>query len=447
MTKKLCLGLAVILLLASGLLANGLNLNGFGARAAAMGGAFVGLADDYTAVFWNPAGLALMKKGTFGLTGDLLMPRSTYALPDPSTFSMKTESKAYPAGLLGYFQPIGDRIVVGLGAYTLSGLGADWKNTGLEAALLAPSHIPPQAFSPPVTNYNWRSYIGSITIAPAIAVKVTDQIFFGATFNINYGFFKTDQWATYTVIPTKPAPTLFNFGQATLDVKGWGYGATFGLLVKPTDRVSFGLTYRLQSKLKLSGTSLIQNFPEFGPYLLGQPNLPDTSPAKLDAISPTWLAGGLAVKPLTNLTLAFDLQWTNWKKLDTLTVTFQDPVWIAVGKTHQDLTLLWANKLQIRGGLEYTVGDFAVRAGYYYDPAPAPDSTMNILIPSFNYNSITAGFGYKKGDFKVDLGLEYLMGQKRTVAAFPLPPDAPENMPGIYTMKILVPMISLGYGW
>jgi len=435
MTKKLCLALSAVLLLTSGLLANGLNLNGFGARAAAMGGAFVGLADDYTAVYWNPAGLAMMKKGTFGLTGDLLMPTSKYTL---DTFSMQTNGKAYPAGLVGFFQPLGDRIVVGVGAYTLSGLGADWNNTGLEAAMISP--YPPSFFTPAVEAYRWRSFIGSITIAPSIAVKITDQIFFGATFNINYGFFKTDQWATYTVIPLK-TPVLFNFGQATMDVKGWGYGATFGLLVKPTDRISFGLTYRLQSKMKLSGTSSIENFPALGPYIMGSPTIPDTSPAKLNAISPMWLAGGLAVKPLTNLTLAFDLQWTNWKKLDTLTVTFQDPVWIAVGKTDQTMSLLWANKLQIRGGLEYKMGDFAVRAGYYYDPAPAPDSTMNILIPGFTYNNITAGVGYTKGGFEFDLGLEYLMGQKRTIT------DAEADMPGIYQMHILVPMASLSYAW
>lgn len=35
---------------------------GFGTRALAMGGAYTGLADDYTAIYWNPAGLGLVKK-------------------------------------------------------------------------------------------------------------------------------------------------------------------------------------------------------------------------------------------------------------------------------------------------------------------------------------------------------------------------------------------------
>ena len=66
--RKSLLGFAIVLVLASGLFANGLNLNGLGARAASMGGAFVGLADDFTAVFWNPAGLALMKRAHTGFS-------------------------------------------------------------------------------------------------------------------------------------------------------------------------------------------------------------------------------------------------------------------------------------------------------------------------------------------------------------------------------------------
>jgi long-chain fatty acid transport protein len=426
--KKLCLGLLVVVLSTSGLLANGLNLNGFGARAMAMGGAFVGLADDYTAVFWNPAGLAQLKKGTFGLAAHGLLPSSDYTL---STFNMETNAKLYPAGILGWFQPIGDRVVVGLGAYTLSGLGADWDNTGLEDVLISP--YPPSVFTPPVEAYRWRSFIGSITIAPAIAVRVTDQIFLGATFNINYGFFKIDQWGEYQIIAGDP-PVLFNRGQQTMDIKGWGYGATFGLLAKPADWFSFGATYRIASKMKLKGTVEFSNLNA----VLG---LPDSSDAESTVTSPMWLAGGIAIKPLTNLTLTFDLQWTNWKKLDSVVISLLNSYWNEAGVTESTLDLAWADKIQTRVGAEYKMGDFAIRAGYYNDPAPAPDTTMNILIPGFTYNSVIGGIGYTSGGVHLDLSLEYLTGQKRTITS----EDA--MMPGIYTMKILVPIVSLSYGW
>ncbi len=434
--KKTCVGLALVLALASGLLANGLNLNGFGARAAAMGGAFVGLADDYTAVFWNPAGLAQLKKPTFGLTGTFLVPTSKYAL---GPYSQQTEKKVYPAGLLGYFTPIGDRVVVGIGAYTASGLGADWANTGIESVFISP--LPPAAFTPAVTPYQWKSFIGSVTIAPTLAVRVTDQIFLGASFNANYGFFQTDQWGEYTVIPTAP-PTLLNFGQAKLNVKGWGFGATVGLLVKPVEQFSFGVTYRLQSKQKLSGTFSLENVPLLNNYNPLLPTLPDTTDAKLEAISPMWLAGGIAVKPIKDLTVTFDLNWTNWKKVDLFTIQFTNAAWNTAGLTENELDLRWADKLQLRGGIEYTFGQLAVRAGYLYDPAPAPDATMNILVPSFTYNDFTAGIGYNAGNFRVDVGFEYLKGKDRNIA-----PAKGVSMPGLYKMTILVPLVAVSYGW
>jgi long-chain fatty acid transport protein len=425
--------------LTTGLFANGLNLNGFGARAAGMGGAFVGLANDYTAVFWNPAGLALMKQGTFGLSGDLLIPSAKYTL---TSFTMETQSKMYPAGLLGYFQPIGENIVVGVGAYSLSGLGAAWDNTGtpfLEQVLVSP--FPPAAFTPTLTPTTWESFIGSVTVAPSIAVKLTDQFYLGATLNINYGFFKLEQWGQFVLVnPAAPpagnlmaAPTLINLGQQTLDVKGWGFGATVGVLVKPAEWISFGATFRTESKIKLSGTTEIENI-----SLLGLPNASDT---KMNVASPMWLAGGIALKPIEGLTLTADAQYTNWSKLDQIALEFQDPAWAAGLTDAATLLLNWANKTQLRAGIEYDFGMLAIRGGYYYDPAPAPDETLNILTPSFTFNSLAGGFGFRSGGLKVDLALEYLMGKDRTVA------PSGDNLPGLYEMKILVPMLSLSYSF
>ncbi len=433
--SRLFLLAALAVALTTGLHGNGLNLNGFGARATGMGGAYVGLADDFTAVFWNPAGLALLTRPTFGLGGDILMPSATFTL---GSYSMETEKKYYPAGILGYFQPIGGNIVVGLGAYTLSGLGAAWDNTGLEAVLVSP--YPPSMFSPPLGAYKWESFIGSVTLAPSIAVKVSEQFFLGATFNVNYGFFKTHQWGTFQVIPIKPVPALINFEQQDLDVKGWGFGATVGALVKPADWISFGVTYRTQAKIKLSGTTEIENLDGLEPYL-GGIDISTTSNTKMSVVSPMWLAGGVALKPVDGLTLTFDAQYTNWAKLQQVDLEFEDPFWAVNLGEEGTLHLNWANKTQLRGGIEYDFGKLAVRAGYYYDPAPAPDETLNILVPSFTFNSVIGGIGYKAGALKLDFALEYLKGQKRTIA------PAEHNLPGVYEMKILVPVVGLTYSF
>lgn len=422
--------------LSTGLFANGLNLNGFGARATGMGGAYVGQANDFTAIFWNPAGLTQLTKAQFGLSADLLVPSAKYGLGE---FSMETKSKMYPAGMLGYAQPIGNNIVVGLGAYTLSGLGAAWDNTGLEAALVYP--YPPAVFTPTLGAYKWESFIGSVTLAPTVAVKVNDMLSLGASFNINYGFFKTDQWGQYVMVsPPAPAgdmvgaaPTLINLGQQTMDVKGWGFGATVGLLFKPTDAISVGATYRTESKMKLKGTMEIENINYLG--------LANDSDAEMEVASPMWLAGGIAVKPIEGLTLAFDAQYTNWAKIQSIGITFADPYWQGALGEDAALVLDWKNKTQLRFGAEYDFGTFAVRGGYYYDPAPAPDETLNILTPSFTYNSLAVGFGYHAGGLKLDVAVEYLMGKDRAVA------PAEHNLPGAYQMNILVPVAALSFSF
>ena len=60
------------LLLSASLFANGLSLNSVGTKATSMGGAFVGLANDYTAIYWNPAGLAGQNSGVMLFATDII---------------------------------------------------------------------------------------------------------------------------------------------------------------------------------------------------------------------------------------------------------------------------------------------------------------------------------------------------------------------------------------
>ncbi|MFH1865505.1 MAG: hypothetical protein ABIK85_06440, partial [Candidatus Eisenbacteria bacterium] len=61
--------LAVLVLGPALALANGFYMPTVGSRAGAMGGAFIGLADDYSAVYWNPAGITQIKGMEVTATG------------------------------------------------------------------------------------------------------------------------------------------------------------------------------------------------------------------------------------------------------------------------------------------------------------------------------------------------------------------------------------------
>jgi long-chain fatty acid transport protein len=77
--------------------ANGLYVNSLGSRAMSMGGAFVGLADDFSAAFWNPAAASQMDWITLGFYAAYSIPSSSY---EYAAADISTEyAKSYPTVL------------------------------------------------------------------------------------------------------------------------------------------------------------------------------------------------------------------------------------------------------------------------------------------------------------------------------------------------------------
>ncbi|MBE3125700.1 MAG: outer membrane protein transport protein [Acidobacteria bacterium] len=411
MKTRMRLFLAVVLAagLTTGLFANGLNLNGNGSKANAMGGAFVGLANDFSAAYWNPAGLAQMTKASFSLFGADILPFGTYTR-EARAIDAKSTFKHYLIPALGYFQPIGDKLVVGIYLNAPSGAGAEWDGADLTNITGIP-------------DYDWKSKLGIFTISPSIAVKITDQIMLGATLDVNYGMLAMAQPILW---PLSPYST-----QYSEDLKGWAVGGTFGLLVKPVKQFSFGVTYKLPFTAKLKGDVTIPAAVGFG--------LPATDTGTRTATWPQWLAAGIAVKPTDKLTFTADVQYTNWEKLQTIPVTFVNAGWQAALAPGAAYELLWKDTTQFRFGVEYMASKcLALRAGYYFDPNPGPIETQNILLPEFKYNWITAGFGYMSEKIAIDFSVEYGKGASITV-------PGEGDMPGVHGMTIVAPSLSFTY--
>ena len=79
------------------------NMQGFGARALSLGGAYQGVADDYSAIYWNPAGLAQMRKM------ELMMGISHTVLRNDLTYqnnSFQVTNNATRLNSLGFAFPI-----------------------------------------------------------------------------------------------------------------------------------------------------------------------------------------------------------------------------------------------------------------------------------------------------------------------------------------------------
>ncbi len=419
MRKKLSSILVILFSLPGLAVANGLNLNGLGSRALSMGGAFVAVANDFSAIYWNPAGAALFDRPVAGFQIFDLIPTETYR------YAPYIDAKSEPAhvfgGLISYYHPLSSRLVVGFGISTPSGMGGEWNREDFAA------------YSGGIL-YKWASKIGFVSFQPLVAVKVNDTVSVGATFNLNYAKSDMSTIAGAVELPQTPGVRV-DLGQYEEKLSGWGFGATLGALVEPSEKISLGLTLRTPSKIKFKGTGLTSRFPLY--------DVSGTSDMDRTFTWPLCIAGGVAFHPLSQLLITADIQWSQWSKLDKNITLYKDAFWqeLWAAEGYTEILMAWEDKTQIRFGAEYTLSPvLALRVGYCHDPAPSPDETMNVLLPSYSYNTFTFGVGYNvSSQWKIDAGLEYMAGKDRIIEY------SGHNDPGTFTMKMVIPSISVSY--
>lgn len=410
--KTTLLSLALVFALSITAFANGLSLNSVGPRALGMGGAFVGLANDATALYWNPAGLAGQKTSLLVFGSDI-MPTATYkmglrnidATTNPNNYISPNAFFNYNTG----------KLAIGLGVYVPAGLGAEWDATN---------------FGYP-TGYDFLSKIGVINFSPGIAYQVTDKFSIGVAANVYYAMFDMSQPVMVDTDRDGTPDTPFQFSEEST---GLGFGATIGLKFDINKMLSLGATFRTKTTVTMNGTA---KNPAFGAY--GAPE----SEFDRDVVWPTWLAGGIAIKPSDKLTIAFDGQFSFWSEDKALVAKYKNAVWngAMTASGGDTFELKWEDAVQLRVGLEYLASEsIALRGGYYYDPAPAPDETVNVLFPSSTSHVVTGGLSFKTGNVCFTGAAEYLFGAERDIAI-----SVTNKMPGLHQMDILAVSLGLTY--
>lgn len=420
MKKLLTVSLFAILIVGMSVsaFANGLSLNSVGIKAMSMGGAFVGQADDMTAIYWNPAGLANQESGVQAFVVDII-PLGSYKA-DGTDFgypeaalniegSLKKNNYVSPNIFVNHRI---DNLALSFGIYVPAGLGAEYDGKDL----LSLSNGVEQ---------EWMSKIGVINFSPAIAYDF-ERLQIGAAMNIMYGMFEIKRPANFTM-PDGTASSAQYEEEST----GLGYGVSVSGLFHLNEKLSFGANLRTKTNVKMKGEA--ENPAMAG---LGAPTKTDFD---RDVSWPTWIGAGISFRPNEKFTVNADIQYSAWEDSeDRFTTEFDDATWAAATAATGDDTFVleWEDAIQYRLGMEYQVKPcVAMRAGYYYDPAPAPDERMNILFPSSTNHTATYGIGWSKDQISVDLGFEYLFGAERDVE-INIEGDEVTNVPGLHQMSI-----------
>lgn len=445
-------------------------VSGVGHRARAMGGAFTGLADDWTAVHYNPAGGAWVLRSELSANAVMFSPRIAYT-PDTLSFggwnvNNKTYGEYYNADKTIVMPHIGGfaRIAEGKGL----GLGVGFYSQAVNNMvwdLFAPYYATNEEFPGPDTESDIRTWTGQ----PTLSFKVADQVSLGAGFMLNRAVVEQ-----HKVLLTDDPGAQFNLppypvGQAMLDQtvegSGWGIGYNFGVMAKMTGW-SVGAVFQSTIVHKLTGESTTnfwsqkvegrgeQSDPLIEQDLLAGKTHTAIQDVEFDLTLPPYVTLGMAFFPSDNLRFTTDLTHTWYSKVPGILVTKNDPVTFKFGDPQAQFTEVtvpttewyeWDDQFRIAAGMEWDASTrLHLRAGAYYEPAVVQVSSLTPLYwdPS-NKISPSAGVSVDIGDHW-NLGYAYgaVFHQDRTASE-----ATSLNMPGRYGGMRHESFVSLGFRW
>lgn len=410
-------GLAALLGVPVSLRAQGYSVNEHGTCAMARGGtATASPCADGSAIFYNPAGLAALRKGrgvvSVGGTGILASGGFKNDLGPEDDL----KRKVIPVPHLYFAYGLTDRVAAGIGLFAPYGLETNWDESAQGRFR------------------GYESRIRNINIQPTLAVRLHPRIDFGAGFNYNFSHVRLRQHLDLSeqAVPAglfPPNVQTFadvgilsgtDFADADLHGNGHSVGYHLGVIFRPVDRVSLGVRYlsrqrseinsataeftQINTNILLGGQPLdAQLAPQFG---AGAPL--GTQNGKTVLRLPEQLSFGAAVDVTPKFRALVDLVTTNWTVFDTLVIDLAEAGRISLP---QDDKRTWAFRI----GGEYAVSpSTTLRAGYINHGAAAPDQTVTPNLPEGPRAEFTGGVGTRLGQkLQVALAYQYIKQQKR----------------------------------
>jgi long-chain fatty acid transport protein len=399
-SREAFVALALLFLAATPAFPAGFSIFSQGAKASGMGLAFTAVADDPSAVFYNPAGLGWQKHFSVQVGGSLLTKVDGSfegANPYPGT-AFGTEEQRKTSFLLPTLYavaPLTSNLNFGLGINAPYGLGFRWDNAEqFSGRFVAQNAVIRTVDINPVL---------SLQVAPSFAVAV------GADYRLS------------SVMLERNRPAINPFTQSVVDVAhirldsdlqdnhGWGWNA--GILWKPTSAFSFGAAYRSKIKVDYEGTG------KFTQRLTGNPAFDAGVAAQLPqgkqnvAVAVEFPASaniGAAINLPGDFTVSLDADWTEWSSFNELFIDFEN-----TAIPDLDRQTNWDDSWAYRGGLQKRWGDFAVRAGYYLDKTPQPVADVGPILADSDRNAYTLGIGYDTPRWGVDVSDIYIKFKRR----------------------------------
>jgi len=382
--KDLLLLIQIVLLFPTSAFSHGWGGYVQGAKAESMGGAFTGMADDPTAVFYNPAGIVQLDDTQISLgvgipivTGHFKSDGTSGIPGDTAGHETDLETQAFFLPNFFATTHVTDKLVLGLGEYTIYGLGFKWSDSF------------PGRFAPVGKNV----VLETAGLSFVSAYSISDKLSIAIGGRAERGYLELENEAFV-------APGI---DTVNTKVSGDDYAVAWqtALFYKFNEEWRAGLSYRSETQYSFNDldVDLSPQIPMFG--------LTNTK-AKMDVTMPQFVSLGVAWSR-GPLTVTADVYWWQWSTVDRLHITFDQPV---AGQSSTSVSLNWDDTWSYALGCQYILNafdrDISLRAGFMYEQSPYPAETVNPAGYQGDNLLYNIGAGTKIGPLNYDIFFTYV---------------------------------------
>lgn len=420
---RLTIAVSLTCLIAASAFGAGFLIPEQGAKASAMAGAFAATADDPSAIFYNPAGLAQQRE-VAAYAGTTIINFTNQFTGDPNspvTSGLTGEYNRHTFNIPNMYAvlPIGENLTVGVGVFAAFGLRTDWEDPWVGRYISQDADLKTTSVNPAVA---WQSSDGRIAIGGGVEYRRARVILNANRLALN----------PFTGRITDVANTrlVSDYG----DDIGWNVGVLF----KPSPRLRFGASYRTDMEIDLEGeaeiTQISSGNAQFDAIVASQ--LPPDQRINTVFPFPSIATIAVAFSPNEDWDIELDILHTGWDNFEELAVNFESTPGASFVREQN-----WESSSSYRVGINHNATErWDVRGGFVYDENPQPVEAVSPLLPDSDRLGFTFGTGFHTGPFTVDWSLMVLHFQDRETEGV-----NPEGFEGTYETDALLWSVNLGY--
>ncbi|MEO7297399.1 MAG: outer membrane protein transport protein [Verrucomicrobiota bacterium] len=365
--------------------AAGFDLPSQDAFAIARGQAFIATADNPSAIYYNPAGIAQLKGNNLrgGIYAIYLDPNYESPSQEGKTFHNQDKLNGVPE-LFYTYSSENCPVHFGLGIYSPFGLSVRWPDTtGFRTV-------------------GTRGSLKYLTFNPVVAMEVLPNFMLGGGVTVNYANVDLRQG----LFSPNTDSDEFRFRG-----DGWDVGYNLGALWKVCEQISLGTAFHSSTRVGLNGHTAVRN-----DVLLPGPIPPFSQrrAAEADFSFPLKASAGISYRPTPKWNLEFNAEYVDWDELGQ--VTIRQSAANAVLPKDIPLTLNWQSSWYYEfGATRYLDNGWHISAGYILNENSVPDANYTPVVADLDRHFFSIGTGFVGKRFDFDIAYQFGYGPGRNV--------------------------------